>query len=165
MTCWEQWQYIMRKATIGVWWQSASSKLRYPAWVTNPLRLGCANRSWENICLKIYLFEILNNIWKCLGTCWGRKLLRSTLAGFPGKKIESGLFFSRQTCRVLTMPIPGRVSVSHLKRTFSFSRPKASRSAHSLSWGTWVYSKWVQIRTKLFLFAHRNFHPTHLQLS
>ena len=36
------------------------------------------------------------------------------------------------------MKIPGRLSVSHLKRTFSLSRPKASRSAASLSWGTWA---------------------------
>ena len=36
------------------------------------------------------------------------------------------------------MQIPGRLSVSHLKRTFSLSRPKASRSAASLSWGTWA---------------------------
>ena len=46
-------------------------------------------------------------------------------------------FVKVATMLMLMMPIPGRVSVSHLKRTFSFSRPKASRSAASLSWGTW----------------------------
>ena len=31
---------------------------------------------------------------------------------------------------------PGRLSVSHLNRTFSFSLPNASRRAANLSWGT-----------------------------
>ena len=43
---------------------------------------------------------------------------------------------------------PGRLSVSHLKRTFSFSLPNASRRAANLSWGTCPSGLFLLMRGK-----------------
>ena len=56
---------------------------KYPNKITNEKDLSENIQKYFQKILRKYLTEY---ILKLLCTCWGRKLLRSTLAGFPGKE-------------------------------------------------------------------------------